>query len=161
MGSYIRNRAIQAVARAPRSVLAILLTGRGSIAAPPRSEHSRPMFYTNRDLTLRIRIALAALASVASTAAIIMALLAARQANQQAAATQTRLVEVALDRQVQGLAAEQRMVSHWDEAVIHSARADRGWLDDHIGTRMQEAFGHDRAYILVRSDLTFLIPRNI
>ena len=118
------------------------------------------MFYTNRDLSLRIRIALAALASVASTAAIIMALLAARQADQQAAATQTRLVEVALDRQVQGLAAEQRMVSHWDEAVIHSARADRGWLADHLGTRMHETFGHDRAYVLDRQGQPIFVMRD-
>lgn len=118
------------------------------------------MFYTNRDLSLRIRIALAALASVASTAAIIMALLAAHQADQQAAATQTRLVEAALDRQVQGLEAEQRIMSHSDEAVIHSARADQRWLADHLGIWMHETFGHDRAYVLDRQDQPIFVMRD-
>src|SRR5690625_1199182 len=32
--------------------------------------------------------------------------------------------------------------------VINTARANRGWLADHLGTRMHETFGHDRAYVL-------------
>ena len=122
-------------------------------------EHSLTMFYRKRDLSLRIRVALAALASVASTAAIIMALLAAHQADHQAAETETRLVEASLQRQVEAHEAEQLVISHWDEAVIHARRGDQRWLGQYFGAWMFESYGHDRSYALDPKDGIVFIMR--
>src|SRR5690625_799098 len=118
------------------------------------------MFYRKRDLSLRIRVALAALASVASTAAIIMALLAAHQADRQAAETETRLVEASLQRQVEAHEAEQLVISHWDEAVIHARRGDQRWLGQYFGAWMHEAYSHDRSYVLGPEDGIVFIMRD-
>ncbi len=72
-----------------------------------------------------------------------------REMDRQALLQQRALVDNALTSRLNRGVGELRSVSWWDEAMIKSSRTgfDRAWLDQEVGSYMNESYGHDRIAI--------------
>ncbi len=73
-----------------------------------------------------------------------------REMDRQALAQQRALVDNALTSRLNAGVGELRSVAWWDEAMIKSSREgfNRDWLDQEVGSYMNESYRHDRIAIL-------------
>ncbi|MFL9839340.1 CHASE4 domain-containing protein [Sphingomonas sp. ST-64] len=109
-------------------------------------------FGERRDQTFLARVALPAIAAVATLAIALTAvvLFSASQANKLAGDRQQALIETVLKQRAAAVAHDQEGVTIWDEALrqVTARRPDLKWLDDNLGIWLHSYYGHDEAYVL-------------
>ena len=107
---------------------------------------------------------LALLRAVAVPTAIALALLGAivgtvlhistSQSDQFAVQQQNRLVRIAVDRALSGVAVEQEASTYWDDAVLklRQSSLDAEWIDNNLGIWFNTYYHHDETYLLDAAD---------
>ncbi|WP_011579938.1 MULTISPECIES: putative bifunctional diguanylate cyclase/phosphodiesterase [Chelativorans] len=102
----------------------------------------------NLNLATEIRVALGLIAAFAAAGAIAVSVVASLRTDQDAILKQEQLTRHALEEQIEAVPRDQRSVTVWDEAVVHSRENDQRWMAEYLGKWIYDYFGHQRAYVL-------------
>jgi signal transduction histidine kinase len=99
-------------------------------------------------LSLQIAFSLFAVFGVGFLTLVLVGQNAIRLVDDEALARQERLASGALTAAIEALPAQQRSATVWDDAVRFTRQGDTVWMNDNLGSWMQEYFGHDENYVL-------------
>jgi diguanylate cyclase (GGDEF)-like protein len=105
---------------------------------------------TDRQIVTRILLPVVAFALVAILFAALGLFWSTWQSDRLSMEREIRATQLAIDRSIQELAREQEMIAVRDGPLLQlrKPQPDWQWIDQAVGVRLHETFGHDQVYIL-------------
>ncbi len=106
------------------------------------------MLAKHNKLSLQIVISMVLVFGVGLASLILVGANAIRMADKSALSRQERIAKRNLADAIAAIPEQQRSATVWDDAVEHVAARDERWMDENLGTWMQDYFGHQENYVI-------------